>query len=173
MIRSWGLVTLTGAAQPWFGDVTTAAVGLPNGDGLIPVTVASTTRYRVGDRFYLDPETNTQDILLVDTITSSTVLSCKSEGDAKTHTHGSGAVIQLSIPAAEINVQPLSTNTQTVFLGADNTVTNVPGGSVSREILPSSPPSANLSIGYNIMRTSDGWMVGTAGDKVIVAATVA
>ena len=30
MIRSWGKVTVSGFAQPWFGDVLTAAVGLPD-----------------------------------------------------------------------------------------------------------------------------------------------
>ena len=66
MIRSWGKVTISGFAQPWFGDVLTAAVGLPNAGGIIPVPVASTTRYKVGDRIYLDPGQTNQDLLLID-----------------------------------------------------------------------------------------------------------
>src|ERR1039458_1181473 len=95
MIRSWGLITLGATAVPCFGDVTTAAVGLPQGNGIIPVTVGSTTRYRVGDRIYLDPAAAGQDMLLIQHIFSSTVLWCVSEGGAPTHTHLSGATIQL------------------------------------------------------------------------------
>jgi hypothetical protein len=177
MIRSWGLVTLSGVAQPWFGDVTTAAVGLGSAAGIIPVTVASTTRYRVGDRIVLDPEQTNQDTLLVDTIPSGTVLNCRAEGGAKTHTHTDGAIIQLSIPCMDVILQ--SDAAAVVWLGSDDTVTNVGAGSGFYALQPATAPAeANTfrlagSIGsVNVCRTSDGWMAGTAAQTVAVSAVV-
>lgn len=173
MIRSWRVTTLTGSAQPAFGDVTTAAVALPLGNGIIPVTVADTTKYQVGDRIYLDPLQANQDMLMIDRLFSATVLWCRVEGETLTHTHANGAIIQLSIPCAGMNVQPLSANANALYVGPDNTILVTPAGNVSRQILPGNPPNGQFTIGYNIERTSDVWMVGTSGDKVIVAAEVA
>ena len=178
MIRSWGLVTLTGSAQPWFSDVTTAAVGLGSAAGIIPVTVASTTLYRVGDRIYLAPGTNTQDMLLVDSIPSSTVLNCRAEGEnPTTHTHLSGAIIQLSIPCMDIIL--VSQGAAVVWLGSDSTVTNVGGGTGFYPLQPATAPAqpnvfrlAGQVGNTNVCRTSDGWMIGTASQKVAVAAVV-
>jgi hypothetical protein len=176
MIRSWGLVTSTATAMPWFGDVTTAAVGLPGSNGLIPVTVGSTTRYRVGDRIVLDPEQTNQDTLLVIGIASSTVLNCMSEGNCPTHTHANGAIIQLSIAAMDIIFDNVGAGE--IVLGTDNTVTTGPtGGSAFKVLQPVTSPAqpntfrlAGSIGGANTCRTSDGWMIGSS--TVLVSAVV-
>lgn len=177
MIRSWGLVALSGAAQPWFGDVTTAAIALPQGNGIIPVTVASTTRYRAGDRIVVAPGTASQDTLLVDTIPSATVLNCRSEGNGTTHVHVTSTIIQLSIACMDVIIQAITA--AAVWLGSDNTVTNVGGGSAFYELEPfTAPAQPNVfrlagSIGSdNTCRTSDGWMIGTGTQTVAVSAVV-
>lgn len=170
MIRSWRVNTLTGSAQPVFGDVTTAAVGLPNGAGLIPVTVASTVRYVQGDRIIIDPNLTTQDCYIVDTITSATVLSCRSEGNAPTHKHTTAAILLLSIACSQILTQGFALSAN-VYFGSDDTVTNTGGGSAFAYIFP----AGSLSIGnpqYNCQRTSDLWMAGKAADTVGVGAIV-
>lgn len=177
MVRSWGVVSLTGAAQPWFGDVTTAAVGLGSAQGIIPVAVASTTRYRVGDRIYLNPGQTDQDCLMVDTIPSSTILSCRSEGGAKTNTHVTNTILQLAIPCSDIILQAVDGDAAAVWLGPDNTVT-VAGGSafyqLAKVAAAATPNSFRFSgsARHNVARTSDGWMIGTAADKVAVSAIV-
>jgi hypothetical protein len=171
MIRSWGLVTLTGDAQPWFGDVTTAAVGLPSSNGIIPVTVASTTKYQVGDRIVLDPDETNADTLLIDSIPSSTVLNCQIEGAAISHTHLNGAIIMLSIACMDVIIQ--SNAAAVVWLGSDNTVTAA-GGSAFYQLAatPSAPFRESNCGDHNVVRTSDGWMIGTASQTVGVAAIV-
>jgi hypothetical protein len=171
MIRSWGLVTLTGSAQPCFGDVTTAAVGLPLGNGTIPVTVASTTRYRVGDRIVLDPGQADADTLLVEVIPSATVLTCVSEGNAKTHTHVTGTIIELSIACAAILYTAVTGNAGNTWLGSDSTVTNTGGGSAFTYL----SPGASYNLGFpqwNSIRSSEAWMAGPSGGSVGVAAIV-
>lgn len=172
MVRSWGLVTLTGAAQPWFGDVTTAAMGLPSAAGIIQVTVAATKRYRVGDRIYVNPGQSDQDMLLVDTIPSATVLSCRSEGEAKTHTHVTSTILQLSIPCMDVILQ--SNAAAAVWLGSDSTVTAAGGSAFYRlDPTPSTPFRLAGSIGgANDVRSSDGWMIGTSSQTVAVSAIV-
>ena len=177
MLRSWGIVTLTGSAQPWFGDKCTAAVGLPLGNGIIPVTVTSTTFYRAGDRIVIDPLTASQDLLIIDTVASSTVLNCRSEGGV-THTHLTNAIIVLSIACSEIMIQAIDGNSATVWLGTDNTVTATPGGTAFQQLQKVTAGLAPAlfrmtnSVAYNWARTSDGWMIGTASDKVAVTAIV-
>jgi hypothetical protein len=179
MIRSWGAVTLTGAAQPVFGDVTTAAVGLPSGAGIIAVTVASTTRYRVGDRIYLDPFQANQDLLLVGGIASSTVLNCTSEGGAPTHTHTTSAIIMLSLACLDVIVQSGASAGHAIVLGSDNTVTATPGGSAFYVIQPFTAPAEGNSFrlagsigNTDVCRTNDMWMIGTAADIALVSAVV-
>jgi hypothetical protein len=178
MIRSWGLVTLGSAAVPVFGDATTAAVGLPSGAGIIAVTVASTTRYRVGDRIVIDPEISaSQDTLLIDTIPSATVLNCRSEGGATTHTHTTGAIIMLSIACAEAILTPAAA-ANVIWIGSDNTVTNTGGGSAFYPLepvtLPAQPPSFRMtnSVSFNTVRTSDVWVAGTSTQTYGAAAIV-
>lgn len=176
MIRSWGLVALTGAAQPVFGDVTTAAVGLATQNGDIPVTVASTTRYKAGDRIYLAPGTGSQDLLLVDNIPSGTVLNCKAEGNVPTHVHASGIIVQLSLACMDVIVQLLGSHL--LVLGTDSTVTVVPGGSAFYVLEPATAPAQpnafrlGTSTDNNTLRTEDEWMIGTAADTVLVSAIV-
>lgn len=179
MIRSWGVVALTGSAQPWFGDVLTAAVALPRGDGIIPVTLAATRRYKVGDRIVLDPLQTNQDTLLIESIFSATVLYCASEGNAPTHVHSNGVILQLSIPAMDVSLQAVDGNAATVWLGSDDTVTAIGGGSAFyqlQKVTAGQPPAgyreAGSIGGSNNVRTSDGWMIGTAADKVAVGAYV-
>lgn len=166
MIRSWGKVTLNGSAQPWFPDVTTAAIGLPDGAGIIKVTVASTTKYRNGDRILVSPGAADVDTLMVDTIASSTVLNCKSEGNAPTHTHVTSTVIRLAIACADVMFQVLPGNAQAVWLGSDNTVTNVGGGSAflqMQDVAPNAVPTdwrLSNNPQWNAHRTTDGWMAG-------------
>lgn len=173
MVRSWGLVVLSGAAQPWFGDVTTAAVAAMPDGGIIPVTVGSTTRYRVGDRIYIEPDTANQDMLMIDGIPSSTVLNCRLEGGGKTHAHANTSIIQLSIPAMDVIIQ--SNAAASVWLGSDNTVATAGGGSsfYRLDATPSTPFRLAGSIGgANTCRTSDGWMIGTSTQGVLVSAIV-
>jgi len=173
MIRSWGVLTLTGSAQPCFGDTTTAAVPLPDSFGKIAVTVASTSRYQGGDRIIVAPETNTQDILKIDSIASSTVLNCQSEGNAKTHTHPTSTQILLSIACAEIMVQNFSSASNVVWLGTDNTVTSSGGGSAFGQALPGDIPYRfSNSVQFNAIRTSEPWMSGTNGQTCGIAAIV-
>jgi len=169
---------LTGAAQPWFGDVLTAAVALPQGNGIIPVTVAATARYQVGDRIYLDPGQTSQDLLLVQQVYSSTVLYCISEGQKLTHTHTVGALVQLSLAVLDVQIQAVDGNSGAVWLGSDRTVT-VKGGSAFRQLqkvaaaaVPQDYREANGPGNNNIVRTEDGWMIGTASDYVCMAAVV-
>lgn len=177
MIRSWGLVTFGTPAIPWFGDALTAAVTLP-GPGIdITVTVASTTRYAQGDRIVLDPLQTNQDILLVDSIKSATVLLCRLEGGGTPHTHANGALLLLSIACADVLIQNLST-ADPVVLGTDNTVTLTPGGSayyvIAFRVTTAQPSQYNMSPSatHNINRTSDGWMIGTNGQTALVSARV-
>lgn len=171
MIRSWGFVALTGAAQPLFGDVATAAIALPQGNGIIPVTVGSTTRYRAGDRIVVAPGTANQDTLLIDTIPSATVLNCRSEGNATTHVHVTATVIQLSIACGEILLTGGVANAGNTFVGSDSTVTNIGGGSAFTYV--ASGGSYNMGFPqWNSIRTSDAWVAGTAADTLGEAAIV-
>ena len=178
MIRSWGKVTVSGFAQPWFGDVLTAAVALPGSSRIIPVTVGSTTRYRVGDRIYLDPGQTNQDLLLVQQIASPTVLNCVSQGDALTHTHLNGALVQLHLEVIDVQIQAGDGNAGTVWLGSDNTVTASGGGRAFRQLQKvaagQTPNDGRSGFGndHNMGETSDGWLAGTSSDYVMMAAEV-
>lgn len=178
MVRSWGKVTLTGSAQPLFGDVTTAAVPLPDGYGKIPVTVASTTRYKVGDRIIIDPSGTHKDLLMIQEIASATVLNCYSEGGAPTYVHNNSTIIALDIAAADLLIQVEPGNTQAAWLGSDSTVTNVGGGSgfaQMQDTVPNAIPTdfrlTNVAL-YNVCRTTDLWIAGTALDIYYAAAVV-
>lgn len=174
MYRSWGVVTLGVSAVPWFGDVTTAAVAASADSGIIPVTVANTSRYRVGDRIVLEPGTANQDTLLVEEIpvAAGTVLNCVSEGGLKTKAHALGSIVQLSIPCSQVIITALKSNTGDTWQGSDSTVTNTGGGSAF-SYAASGGGSFNTGVAqWNIIRSSDGWMAGTSGDKVGVVAVV-
>lgn len=185
MIRSWGIVALTGAAQPWFGAVTTGPVALvnpSNGEISVPLSVADSKKFLSGDRVAIDPQVlisgvSITDILLIDrTDTTAGVLYCRSEGGALTHTHASGVILQLSIACMDVIIQ---TNAAAVaWLGSDNTVVAA-GGSAFYQLQPATAPAApnvfrlaGQAGNTNVCRTSDGWMIGTAAQTVSVSAIV-
>jgi hypothetical protein len=176
MIRSWGLVVLTGAAQPWFSSLTTAAIALPadaTGIILVTVSVADSKKFQAGDRILVEPGTANEDILLVGTINTTTgVLSCTSEGNAATHTHASGVLLALSIACMDVIIQ--TNAAAAVWLGSDNTVT-AGGGSAFYQMAatPTTPfRYTNAASSHNVVRTSDGWMIGTGTQAVGVAAVI-
>lgn len=182
MIRSWGVVSLTGAAQPWFGSVTTAAMVLAQVKEnviLVPVSPADSKKFVAGDRIVIEPGTTSADTLLINSINTTTgILTCASEGNYQTHAHASGVIVMLSIACADVQLQAVDGAAATVWLGTDNTVTAIGGGSAFRQlqkVAAGSVPSEYRMEGsakYNVGRTSDGWMIGTAADKVAVAAIV-
>ena len=171
MIRSWGVVTLTGAAQPIVGDKITAAFVVPAAGQLAKVQVASTTRYLVGDRILLGAGQSGANILKVVQIISSTILGCESEGGAKLSAWANNTLIQLSIACSIIKFQAILGNAAGIWIGSDVTVTNIGGGSAFEEV----QPGGNEAIGQppaNSIRSSEGWMAGTANDKMGVAVIV-
>lgn len=173
MIRSWGVQTLTGAAQPWFGDVLTAAFSPVGDGGPQKVTVASTTLYAVGDRVIIGIGQANPNILLVDRIFSATVLYCHSEGGAPIKAWANSTIIALDIACADVILQQFTSDANPVWIGSDSTVTNAGAGSAFAQILPGAIPyHLNQAPQWNVMRTTDGWMAGTIGDKTGVAALV-
>jgi len=186
MIRSWGLITLGASSQPWFGDVTTASVALPDSFGKITLTVGSTTRYQAGDRVLVAPQTATQDVLKVDSIASPTILNCQSEGNAKTHTHPTNTQLMLDIACSLVVIQMPSvtgnTATNSVWLGSDNTVGLNGSGSAFYQLFINQDSAGNVmpssyvygqSSDFNTLRTSDGWMFPSiAGVKISISAIV-
>jgi hypothetical protein len=170
VIRSWGIVTLTGSAQPWFGDVTTAAFVPPKAGVLATVKVANSAKYQVGDRIVLGAGSAGANILIVSQIPSGGVtLLCESEGGAALSAWPNSTIIQLNIACSAIKLQPQQANTGVVYLGSDNTVTNTGGGSAFEALSQLAAESFGIPQ-FDTIRTSEGWMAGTANDKVGVAA---
>ena len=170
MIRSFGLQTLTGSAQPLFADKLTAAMVVPpvNIDPIM--TVADTTKYQGGDRITIEPFTSLVDTVLVETILSATTMQVSSQG-APLHAHAANALIELDMPCAEILINPVTGNSGTTWIGTDNTVTSSGGGSAFVAL----PGGTSLNLGFpqwNAIRTSEAWMAGTLNDKVGVAAVI-
>lgn len=179
MVRTFGVQTLGAAAQPWFSDALTAAIAAqPNNgnDNQTPtlIKVADTTKYRVGDYLVLGAGTATQERVginrIVDATTLGVVLCYKA--------HASGDLIALDLYCYNVSIQLLDGGTGVAYLGTDNTVTAVPAGNAFYELqkvaaaaLPSvwnySPSGAS-----DCRQSSDGWIVGTAGDKYLAAAYV-
>lgn len=174
MIRSWGLQTLTGAAQPLFGDVLTAAFSnLKATNGFYFVSVAKASQYQIGDRIILGygGSTPTNCLMVGGVNTSTNVLSCISEGDAPVSKWASGTQIVLDVACAVLAVQAPSPNAGNIWFGADGTVTNIGGGSAFAYISPSG--SYNFGIPqWNTLRTSEAWIAGTLNDKAGVAAII-
>lgn len=179
MIRTWGFQTLTGNAQPWFGDTLTAAfstIKAPN--GLYKVYIGNAALYMIGDRIILgyggSLPTN---CLLVEGIntTGTNYLSCMSEGDAPVSAWASTTQIALDIACFEIILTGKSGNAGSVWVGADSTVTNTGGGSAFYEIgkvsagTPQSPFSIKKYSGQNPLRSTEGWVAGTDDDKFSAA----
>lgn len=173
MIRSWGQVTLTGSAQPLFGDTLTAAFSnLAPKNGFYIVTVASTTRYQVGDRIILGVGSGSPtNCLLVGQIPDSTHLYCTSEGDAPVSNWVNGTQIVLDIACGSYISQLAVANAGVVWLGSDNTVTNTGGGSAFWQITQGGAAPFGIPQ-WNCLRTSELWVAGTADDKLGAAAIV-
>jgi hypothetical protein len=175
MTRTFGPQTLSATAMPWFGDLLTAAVlasPFAVNSQNIRVTVAKTSIYQVGDRIILNPGAAGSNIFKINKIVSSTVLQCQSEGDAAVNAFPIGTIIALAINCWCIDFQ--LAGAAVGYLAADSTGTNVPGGSVYRELLPATANVANSyqitkGTGQNSLNTADGWMVGTTGTILIAA----
>jgi hypothetical protein len=180
MTRSWGKVTLAGtSAVPLFGDVTTAAFIPPAAStGIGKLTVASTTRYRAGDRIILNVATSPQYVVMVDTIASATVLNVRAEGNAVIPALATSNVIALSIACYEITVQGIDGNTASLWIGADSTVTNAGGGSaifqIAKVAASSQPNSKTWSayMGADCIQTNSKWIAGAASDAYVVSCEV-
>ena len=173
MWRSWRLQSLTGSAQPLFGDKLTAAFTPPVNTGVDPtMQVADTTLYQQGDRITIEPGTANADTVLVVNIKDSTHMQVSSQG-ATLRSHANNSVICLANCVSEIQVQANPGATNPIYLGTDSTITNAGGGSVIAAVTASFPPwRASGSAHFNNIRTDENWMAGNAADKVIVAAEV-
>jgi hypothetical protein len=172
MIRSWRFITMTGNAQPLFGDLLTAAFSGTQTKGLYQATVADTTKYAIGDRVIFGfGGASATNILLVDQLISATVLGLQSEGGAPVKAWPNTTQLCLSLACAQVTAQGLNTNAANGYVGSDSTVTNVPGGSAFGFIGIAGSWAYGLGQ-WNIIRTSDLWIAGTASDKFGVSAVV-
>lgn len=177
MIRSWGIVAMTGVAQPIFGDALTVAFVPPFGNNLGVLAVASTTRYRVGDRIILGVGQVGQNVVMVDGIKDATHLYVKSEAGAPLNAWVSTTIIALAINCFKIEVQGVDGNAAATWIGSDNTVA-VAGGSAFTQLQKVAagaiPPTWFIEndMAQDPLNTNIGWMIGTAADKVGVAAHV-
>ena len=171
MIRSWRFITMTGAAQPLFGDVLTAAFSNRAVNGLYQATVADTTKYQVGDRVLFGFGQTNPNLLMVDQIVSATVLGLASEGGAAVASWINGSQLCLSIACAQVIAQSKAANAASAYVGSDSTVTNVPGGSAFGEVVVGNYWNYG-GAPYNVVRTSELWIAGTASDKFGISALV-
>ena len=174
MIRSWGLQTLTGSAQPLFGDKLTADFSnLKATNGFYFVSVAKASQYQIGDRIILGyGGSNPTNCLLVGGVNTTTnILSCTSEGDAPVSNWANGTQIVLDIACAVLAIQGPTTNSGNIWFGSDSTVTNVGGGSAFAYISPSGSYTFGIPQ-WNTLRTSEAWIAGTLNDKAGVAAII-
>jgi hypothetical protein len=170
MWRTFGIQTLSGNAQPIFGDALTANLVIkPDGSGVM--TVARTLIYQEGDRITLNPGGANQNTVLVEAIISSTQMVVAGQG-ATIFPHLSGTVLSLDIACSDIIIQAGPENNDAVYLGADSTVTNTGGGSVVFIVIPGYPFYTTNNVQFNSVRTNDLWMAGTASQFVTVAAQV-
>jgi hypothetical protein len=187
VIRSWGFQTITGAAQPLFGDKTTAAFKnngqvygrITNTSGEYTVSVAKASLYQLGDRIILGAGSPGANVLLVGGINTVTnILTCTSEGDAPVANWPSGTAIALSVHCYGILVSGLSGNLDSVWVGSDQTVTNAGGGSAFFEVAkvaagaPQTPFTFWKYDGADPLNTNEVWVAGTAADKFAAAAFI-
>ncbi len=175
MIRSFGLRTLTGNAQPPFGDRLTAAFSNiksePN--GFYFVSVANAGLYQLGDRIILGyGGASTTNCLMVGGVNTGTnILSCISEGNAPVKNWPINTQIVLNIACAVLTIIAPATNVGNIWFGSDDTVTNSGGGSAFAEIFPSGSYPFGLA-GWNTLRTSEVWIAGTLNDNMGVSAII-
>lgn len=180
-IRTFGLQTIgAGTSQPLFGDVMTAAMVLPTDTFDGRITVANTKIYEAGDRLILDPEATDQDVVLVDSIASATVLNVRSEGNLELKPHASGTVISLAIAATLVRVQTNIGNAAVMWLGADKTVTAAGAGLAFWQLGHVAAAAGAVADSYtyeaasinNGVNTNHIWVAGTAADKFLAVAEV-
>jgi hypothetical protein len=180
MIRTFGVQTIGAAAQPWFVDATTAAIiaqpqNVNNQQAVTTISVASTTKYRVGDYLVLDAGAAAQErVGPIAQILSANTMNV--QGVVKAH--ASAAVISLDIFCFNVSIQLVDGGTGAAYLGTDHTVTNAPGGTAFYELqlaAAGSPPSVwnyTSSINFDGVKSGDGWIAGTSGDKYLATAYV-
>jgi hypothetical protein len=177
MLRTLGVQTLTGVAQPVLGDVLTAAIATTDPSLNQTITVANTAFYTIGDRIVVDPLLINQDVYKIIKIVNATTMLGVLEG-ATGHTHAVNALIQLAIACGNVVVQAVSGNSGPVVIGTDNTVTVALTGTAIFVVEPSTAPAQpnnwqlNSNGGYNVCNTQEAWMIGAAGVKVLVYAWV-
>lgn len=174
MIRTWGQQTLTGSAQPLFGDVLTAAfVNIKQTNGFYFVSVANAAKYQIGDRIVLGyGGASPTNILMVDGVNTVTnILSCISEGDAPVSAWPVGTQIVLSLACAQLLIQSATGDSGPIWFGSDSTVTNTGGGSAFAEITSGGAYTFGIAQ-WNVLRTTEAWMAGTLNDKAGVAAII-
>lgn len=169
MFRTFGVVTLSGSAQPLLPDKLTAAMAIPP-SGVDPIiTVADTTKYQDGDRITLDPGNADADTVLVTAILTSTTMRVTSQG-APYHAHANNTVIALDLCSGIILISPIA-NSGNLWIGADKTVTNAGGGSAFLPLVGGT--FYNLGQGqWNVVRTTDMWMAGVLNDTVAIGVYV-
>jgi hypothetical protein len=180
MIRTWGFQTLTGSAQPWFGDKLSAAFSnLKQPNGFYFVAVANAALYQNGDRIILGAggSAATNCLLVGGVNTTTNILSCTSEGDALVSAWPINTPLALDIACYGIMIQAALANAGPVYLGADSTVTNAGAGSAFYELynVATAQPNAWSLFkhdGQNPLRTTEGWIAGTSGQKFAVAAFI-
>jgi hypothetical protein len=169
MFRTFGVVTLSGSAQPLLPDKLTAAMAIPP-SGVDPIiTVADTTKYQIGDRITLDPGAADADSVLVSEILSPTTMQVTSQG-APYHAHAVNTVTALDLCSGIILISPIA-NSGNLWIGADKTVTNAGGGSAFLPLVGGT--FYNLGQGqWNVVRTTDMWMAGVLNDTVAIGVYV-
>jgi hypothetical protein len=171
MIRTFGAQTLTGSAQPFFGDALTAAVvaqpqNNQNYQNQTIISVASTAKYRIGDYLIIDDGSASQEGCCITTIPSSTTLSVSGLQFA----HATSAIIALDILCYTVSIQYIGSGF--CYLGTDNTVTTVPGGNVFAELSTQGVWTYPPSVNYNGLRSGYGWIIGTSGQKFLAYAVI-
>lgn len=172
MIRTWGQQTLTGNAQPLFGDVLTADFNnIKRPNGFYFVDVANAAKYQIGDRIILGYGGGSPTNCLMVNAISAGVLSCISEGDAPVSAWPSGTQIVLSIACAQLLIQSATGNGGSTWFGSDSTVTNTGGGSAFAEISAGGAYTFGIAQ-WNVLRTTEAWMAGPNGGSVGVAAII-
>lgn len=180
MVRTWGFQTVSGNAQPLFGDVLSAAFSgqAASKSGLYAVSVAAvlfgtSPKYMQGDRIVLGFGGSTPtNILLVQTVdTVHNILYCKSEGDAPVAAWAINTQIALSISCAQIAINSKLSNAGNIEIGNDSTVTNTGGGSAFAEATPGGSYSYGIAQ-FNALLTTELWFAGTANDAAGVAAII-
>lgn len=167
MIRTFGIQTVSGAAQPLFGDKLTAAFSnLKDNQGLYYLTVANSAIYEIGDRWILGVGSGSPtNCALVDHIVDATHVAVASEGNAPLSAWANSTVLMLDIACSQITLQSMVGNAGNIWAGADSTVTNTGGGSAFGQVTIGGSWAYGQGQ-WNTLRTSEFFFAGTLNDKV-------